>query len=201
MPLIDHFNLIAPHYDRVIQVEVTDALGALLDLPLEGRLLDAGGGTGRIAQAFVGRVEQIIVADASLGMLHVAAAKPNLIPACAWIEALPFPDACFDRILMVDALHHLADQKRSAAELWRVLRPGGRVVIQEPDVRRWQVKLLALAEKAALMRSHFLAPQRIAALFDHPDAHVHVVVQDLLAWVVVEKHVFYSRHSTSNGTT
>lgn len=201
MPLFDHFNLVAPYYERVIQIKATDALADLLGLPSEGRLLDAGGGTGRIAQTLVGRAGQIVLADASAGMLRQAAAKPGLIPICSFAEALPFPDESFERVLMVDTLHHVADQRQSAAELWRVLRPGGRAVIEEPDVRRWRVKLLALAEKAALMRSHFLAPQRIAALFDHPDAHVHVVVQDLLAWVVVDKHVSYNRHSTSNGTT
>ena len=58
----------------------------------------------------------------------------------------------------------------TAAELWRTLKPGGRLVIMEPDIRLFSVKLVALAEKVALMRSHFLAPAAIVRLFRYPDA-------------------------------
>ena len=88
---------------------------------------------------------------------------------------------------MVDALHHVCDQRATADELWRTLQPGGRIVIEEPDLRTVVVKLLALAEKMALMRSHFLSPARIAALFDHPNARVHIEAGTFNAWVIVEK--------------
>ena len=47
---------------------------------------------------------------------------------------------------MVDALHHVADQEATIRELWRLLKPGGRIIIEEPDIRRFEVKLLALIE-------------------------------------------------------
>jgi demethylmenaquinone methyltransferase/2-methoxy-6-polyprenyl-1,4-benzoquinol methylase len=47
----------------------------------------------------------------------------------------------------------------------RVLEPEGRSVIEEPDIRTFGVKLVALAEKILLMRSHFLSPIQIASLF------------------------------------
>ena len=89
---------------------------------------------------------------------------------------------------MVDALHHLTHQTQSAAELWRLLKPGGRLVIEEPDVRRFAVKILALAEKLALMRSHFLAPEQIIRLFPAFGARIEVRNSDLTAWVIVEKN-------------
>ncbi len=57
---------------------------------------------------------------------------------------------------MVNALHHVCNQQETVNELWRTLQPGGRIVIEEPDVRTFAVKLFALGEKLALMRSHFL---------------------------------------------
>ena len=88
---------------------------------------------------------------------------------------------------MVDALHHVCDQEHTAAELWRALKPGGRLVIEEPDVRTGIVKLVALFEKLALMRSHFLSPPQIAALFEWDDAQVEIVTEGHTSWVVVDK--------------
>jgi demethylmenaquinone methyltransferase/2-methoxy-6-polyprenyl-1,4-benzoquinol methylase len=71
-------------------------------------------------------------------------------------------------------------------ELFRVLAPGGLLVIEEPDLRRFAVKLIAVAEKLALMRSHFLAPDAIAALFPQT-AVVRIMTDGNNAWVIAEK--------------
>ncbi len=190
----DHFDFIAPFYERVIPPAIVFRLVELAGLPISGSLLDAGGGTGRVAAALRGRAGQVIVADASAGMARQAAAKDGLRVALAHVERLPFPSACFERILMIDALHHVADHRQTAAELWRVLTPGGRIVIGEPDIRRWPVKLIALAEKAALMRSHILAPASIIDLFAGAPAQTRLVEDDLQAWIIIDKPAATSSH-------
>lgn len=182
----DHFGLLAPFYDRLIKFGEADALVRRLALPAPGRVLDAGGGTGRVAAALAGRAGQVVVADVSLGMLRQAREK-NLAVACGAAERLPFPSGIFDRILMVDALHHVHNQAGTARDLWRVLAPGGRILIIEPDIRSLAVKGIALFEKLMLMRSHFLSPQKIASLFAGPGARVQVEAEKGTAWVVVEK--------------
>ena len=84
-------------------------------------------------------------------MLREAKRKEGLQPICTDSEKLPFLENSFERIMMVDALHHVNHQQQTADELWRVLKPGGRIVIEEPDIRIFGVKLLALAEKIAMM--------------------------------------------------
>lgn len=187
MPLFDHFDLLAPIYDRAVSAHKFEKLVELAALPVSGWLLDAGGGTGRISQALIGMAGQIIVADLSMGMLHQAARNNGLQRVCSSCEALPFPSEVFERIIMVDALHHVTSQKETARQLWRLLKPGGRMVIEEPDIRAFAVKLIALVEKLALMRSHFLAPARIVALFPYPNAGVRVESNRFNVWVVVEK--------------
>ncbi len=188
MPIFDHFDFLAPLYEKFIQPKDPEEICTLAGLPVPGALLDAGGGTGRISQFLTGMAGDIVVADLSCKMLLEASRKDGLRPVCSHIEKLPFPDASFERIIMVDALHHVCSQRDTAAELWRVLKPGGRMVIEEPDVRRWSVKLLALAEKLALMRSHFYSPPRIARLFQpYPQARTRIEADQFNAWVVIEK--------------
>jgi demethylmenaquinone methyltransferase/2-methoxy-6-polyprenyl-1,4-benzoquinol methylase len=188
MPLLDHFGLLAPFYEVFIPPKSPEKIQLFAQLPVRGALLDAGGGTGRVAQFLRGQADQVVVVDLSCKMLKVAGGKDGLHPVCAHTERLPFPDGLFARIIMVDALHHVCDQRHTSGELWRVLQPGGRLVIEEPDIRTWAVRLLGLAEKLALMRSHFLAPPQIADLYRYPDSRVHMETEKAIAWVVVEKN-------------
>lgn len=180
-----HFNFLAPFYDRIIPFERLGQTLKVLDLPHAGILLDAGGGTGRVAEALRPHIGSVIVADVSRGMLAQARQK-DLAAASAETERLPFPDESFDRVLMVDALHHVVHQGETVCELYRVLKRGGRLVIEEPDLRTFSVKLIAIAEKLALMRSHFLSPPQIAALFPF-EAQARIESEEHTAWVIVEK--------------
>jgi ubiquinone/menaquinone biosynthesis C-methylase UbiE len=187
MPLFDHFDFLAPIYERFISPKDPQELLALADLPVVGALLDAGGGTGRVAQFMISKANPVVVVDVSRKMLAESLKKDGLGPVCSLTENLPFPTGLFARIIMVDALHHVCNQRQTLDELWRVLQPGGRIVIEEPDIRTFAVKMIALAEKLALMRSHFLAPQHIAHLFTSPASRVRVETGKFTVWVIVEK--------------
>lgn len=187
MPLLDHFNVLAPHYERFIPLRDPSRIISLVGLPVRGPLLDAGGGTGRVSRALEGLASPIIIADASMGMLRQARGKDSLEAVCSVTEQLPFPSDIFDRVIMIDALHHVINHRVSAQELWRVLKPGGRIVIEEPDVRTRAVKVVAMLEKLALMRSHFISPPRIASLFNYRSSRVRVEKDGYNAWIMIDK--------------
>jgi ubiquinone/menaquinone biosynthesis C-methylase UbiE len=187
MPIFDHFDFLAPRYETFIRPKDPQEMWRLAGLPVSGALLDAGGGTGRVAQFMSGKANLVVVADLSCKMLVEARQKNGLCPVCSHTEKLPFPDETFARIIMVDALHHVCNQRETLSELWRTLQPDGRLVIEEPDVRVFSVKLLAMAEKLALMRSHFLSPPRIAELLHYPNARVRIETEKSNAWIIVEK--------------
>jgi ubiquinone/menaquinone biosynthesis C-methylase UbiE len=182
----DHFNWIAGFYDRAGQFIVTARLLGLLSLSPNNLLLDAGGGTGRVAAALRSMVKHAFVVDTSRAMLRRAAGK-GLATVCSPAEALPFLPMSIDRILMMDALHHLKDQRLAACELWRVLAPGGRILIIEPDIRKLSAKLIAIGEKLLLMRSHFLTSDEIFSLFAVPDAKVALYFDEFNIFFVAEK--------------
>ena len=182
----DHFDIIAHLYNRVGPFSAPGLLYDMLNLSSDGVLLDAGGGTGRVAEALQCRVRDVVVADLSRGMLSHAASK-GLSTACSKTEQLPFASSSFEHIIMVDALHHVFDQRQTSSELWRVLKPGGRIIIIEPNILKFVVKLIAFGEKILLMRSHFLPPEEIVALFTNLNSHVQLISKDNDAWVCVEK--------------
>jgi ubiquinone/menaquinone biosynthesis C-methylase UbiE len=185
MPL-DHFALIAGLYDRTAKYSPPAQLLDMLALPPEGRLLNAGGGTGRIAEVLRAGVRETVVMDSSRGMLHYAV-KKNLATVCAVAEQLPLASFSFDRIIMVDALHHVFDQRQTIKELWRVLAPGGRIIIVEPDIHKFTVKLIAVGEKLLFMRSHFLSSERIASILGHLSTNVRIISNESSVWVSVER--------------
>jgi ubiquinone/menaquinone biosynthesis C-methylase UbiE len=188
MMRLDHFSLLAPFYDRMTDGQDMTQLQTLLALPTAGRLLDAGGGTGRVAHMLRDMAGQVVVSDEASGMLRQAAQKNGLTPLQAHAETLPFAAGSFDRIVVVDAFHHFSRHRQAVAEFWRVLAPGGRVVIEEPNIETWPVKVVALAEKLMLMRSHIYAPGEIKAMFETHQAQVTIHTdQQHTIWVVAQK--------------
>ena len=183
------FDLLAPLYDRVIGFDTTQDLIPLLNLQGTERLLDAGGGTGRIAQRIAPHVQETWIADLSIPMLRQAREKQTANLVNTSTTALPYADNTFDRILVVDALHHFPDQPGTIQELWRILTPGGRVVIEEPNIHKFGVKLMAIGEKMALMGSHVNSPEAIADMFaQFSNASVQVRIgKTHPAWIVAEK--------------
>ncbi|NLF52734.1 MAG: class I SAM-dependent methyltransferase [Leptolinea sp.] len=171
----DHFDFLAPIYEKFIHPHEMEEFWRIVDLPSEGYLLDAGGGTGRVSQYARDSGCTIVVSDLSLPMLREAAGKGCLYPAVTQVEQMPFSSRSFNRVIMVDALHHVFVQKNTIEELWRLIKPGGSIVILEPNIEKFTIKLLALAEKIALMRSHFLSVDEVLSFLPDTQAEKTVI--------------------------
>ncbi|MBN1584538.1 MAG: class I SAM-dependent methyltransferase [Anaerolineae bacterium] len=186
MNLFDHFDFIAPYYDQIFIRQGVPLLAEFVAPDPAQRLLDVGGGTGRVAQFFVGRVAQICILDPSPRMLTEGGRK-GICVTRGEAERIPFGASTFDRIIVVDAFHHMRDHRQAVREFMRVLRPGGRLVIEEPDIAHRAIKLIALAEKLLLMRSRFFPAQELAGLFGQLGVHLRIERNGHVYWLVVDK--------------
>jgi demethylmenaquinone methyltransferase/2-methoxy-6-polyprenyl-1,4-benzoquinol methylase len=102
------------------------------------RVLDLAAGTGTSSEPFEAVGALVVPADFSLGMLRVGKRRrPDLGFTAADALRLPFADASFDAVTISFGLRNVADPDQALAELRRVTRPGGRLVVCEFSRPRW----------------------------------------------------------------
>jgi demethylmenaquinone methyltransferase / 2-methoxy-6-polyprenyl-1,4-benzoquinol methylase len=96
-------------------------------------VLDLAAGTGTSSRTFTGAGARCVACDFSLGMLRVGARQPSPLVRFVAGDALdlPFADGAFDAVTISFGLRNVADPAAALAELRRVTRPGGRLVICE----------------------------------------------------------------------
>ncbi|MEO7742924.1 MAG: bifunctional demethylmenaquinone methyltransferase/2-methoxy-6-polyprenyl-1,4-benzoquinol methylase UbiE [Usitatibacter sp.] len=103
------------------------------------RVLDVASGSGDLARAFarrVGEAGQVWMTDINPAMLEVG--RDRMIDQGVFVplalcdaERLPFPDATFDVVSVAFGLRNMTHKDRALAEMARVTRPGGRVIVLE----------------------------------------------------------------------
>ena len=110
-----------------------------LDLPPGLRWLDVGCGNGAFTEVLIARCApaEVIAIDPSDGQLAYARARPGTKMAQFRVgeaQSLPFPDNSFDAAAMALVINFLSDPVKAAAEMARVVRPGGWVATYMWDV-------------------------------------------------------------------
>src|SRR5580704_17613919 len=98
--------------------------------PLNG--LDLGSGTGRFTPALAAAFGPVTGVEPAAAMRRIAeaAAHPGVSYLSGSAEAIPLPEASVDYTMMFLVWHHVRDQARAVAELARVTRPGGAVLLR-----------------------------------------------------------------------
>lgn len=104
-------------------------------IPFGGSVLDVACGPGVLLAEVRRRRPDLRCCgvDISLHRLDHARAQPGVQVAVGAAEALPFPDDCFDQVVCRMLMEYLPTRERAMAELVRVCRPGGHVLVQDLD--------------------------------------------------------------------
>jgi ubiquinone/menaquinone biosynthesis C-methylase UbiE len=143
----EYFERVAGEWDNLrtgyFGEAVRDAAIARAYLRPEMVVADVGSGTGFVAAGLAPLVARVYAVDASAAMLEAGkrnlAGFSNIEQRLADGATLPFEDATLDAVFANMYLHHCPDPFAAIAEMVRVLKPGGRLVITDMDrhEREW----------------------------------------------------------------
>lgn len=109
-----------------------EALRALISPGSAVRLLDVGGGAGAATSRFASGCGSVVVLDPDDRKVAFGRRRrPSIRFERGRAEAIPFPDATFDWVVSIVALHHVEDSAKALREMHRVLRESGRIAVLE----------------------------------------------------------------------
>jgi SAM-dependent methyltransferase len=98
------------------------------------RILEIGSGRGTLLHELRSRHLDAVGVETSADRVAEASARFGALPLQTTTgTTLPFPNASFDVALSFDVLEHIPDTDAHLAEVWRVLTPGGRYLLQTPN--------------------------------------------------------------------
>jgi SAM-dependent methyltransferase len=143
------------------------------------RVLEVGAGSGELAAALAERGYEVVAIDP-------ASDGPPVVPVP--LHELEAPTAGFDAAVAVVSLHHVEPLDESCRRLGELVRPGGALVVDEFDVKRYDERAARwwLEHRAAAGHDHEREPGEIVADLR---AHLHAVdrLRDALApWFSLE---------------
>ncbi len=178
------FDDVAAHYDltndvlslgqaRLWRKEVAKAVDAR---PAQ-KVLDLAAGTATSSRPFAAAGAYTVPCDFSLGMLKVGKERQPHMPFTAGdATKLPFRDDTFDAVTISFGLRNVQDTDAALREMYRVTKPGGRVVICEFSQPTWKPFRTVYTEY--LMRA---LPPVATAVSSNPEAYVYLA-ESIRAW-------------------
>jgi demethylmenaquinone methyltransferase/2-methoxy-6-polyprenyl-1,4-benzoquinol methylase len=178
------FDEVAARYDRTNDVlsfgldrRWRRAVVEALDMRPGERLLDLAAGTGTSTEPFADAGVLAVPCDFSLGMLRVGhGRRPDLPFVAGDATRLPFADAVFDAVTISFGLRNVGDTAAALAEMRRVTRHGGRLVVCEFSQPIWGPWRRVYTEY--LMRALPAVARRVSS---SPDSYVYLA-ESIRAW-------------------
>lgn len=166
-------DVISLGQDRRWRTATLDAVGARAG----DVVLDLASGTGTSSEPFDAAGVHVVPCDFSVGMLEVGKRRrPDLAFTAGDATRLPFADGSFDAVTISFGLRNVVDTEAGLAEMLRVTRPGGRLVVTEFSTPAREPLRTIYSEY--LMR----ALPRVARMVSRdPDAYVYLA-ESISAW-------------------
>lgn len=174
-----------------------DWLSGIVERHRPRRVLDLGAGAGHVSYRVAPHVQSVTALDPSREMLSVVEREslsrgiPNIETRTGVSTAIPFGDGTFDCIVSRYSAHHWSDLQTALAECFRVLVPGGRILMMDSSSPRetlldtW-LQTIELLRDTTHVRSHSLSEWEgmlDRAGFEVVSLQAGKVVLPFLSWV------------------
>jgi SAM-dependent methyltransferase len=163
----DNFNRFANLYDVFIHPRKNIAWQNDVIKYKKNLLIDLGGGTGRLVPHLLNLADWVVLADHSFSMLKVSKYRnsPNIDRICCDLSDLPFKKNLAANFVMVDTIHHVYNPRVILENLSDWILGENLLIIEEPDIQYFMIKVIAIMEKVLGMNSHFYKKKEILDWF------------------------------------
>lgn len=133
--LVGRFDELMDSYDLGRRREIL--VDRFLGSNIRGkRVLDAGCGVGGVTGALIEKGARVVAVDIGPKLAAATRARCRCDAVVGTLESLPFRSDCFDAVLSSEAIEHTPHPERSVRELYRLVKPGGALVLSTPN-RLW----------------------------------------------------------------
>jgi ubiquinone/menaquinone biosynthesis C-methylase UbiE len=136
------------------------------------RILDIGGGTGRTGNVLSQSRYEVTVLDKNESIMRYGQERyPHLTFIQGDAYSLPFRNGSFDEVILEEIVEHFENQEKAIDEVFRVLKPGGQVILSTPNKYLFRVYIFLLR----------LVTLRFDKLTEHVKSHTSELTSDELA--------------------
>jgi len=168
------FDKVYKYYDKFMAIfnlyklkDIEDAAG----IDEDELVVDIGGGTGFLANHICNSCNTVYVLDESEKMLSRVEERGNVKVIKGNALSTPFDSGSIDTVIMSDVFHHIKEQEELIAEISRILKDSGKIVIMDFHKNHIRTRLLRLFEFILFGRLFFRTKDEIKVLLEE---HFHI---------------------------